>query len=285
MPRVTYLLSVVAIAGCFSLSGCTGADTTPVAPPPADTDKPAAPLAPPPFDPSAMADPGTTLIPSVIETQKALEAAGIGAQLVDYMSERNYDMKNENKDNVSVRTGVVIADVLLTVKTAPKEKLIANLDKISQGMSQLDGGKDIVTTVADIKDRVQGDGVTRDELLKELDELSGVVIPELEFNGEDRIVPLIQAGSWLEGANLVAKAVKKAGKPDAADNLLKQPAVVDYFIKYVASEGKEKAPAAITEKLTESLQVLKGLANKTEPFTNEDIDLVIKTTDDVLALL
>lgn len=258
-------------------------------PPPAETPTPTpeAPATPPPLTPEQLAGgaENIALVPSVIETQSALEAAGITTKLADLLKEKQFDMASKDKDNVAVRTGVVIADLMLTVKTASDEKLVEHLDRIKQGLEMLEGGADIAATVTDIKDRVKGKSVTRDELLKELDELSGAVIPELEFNGQKRIVPLIQAGSWLEGANLVGKAVKGANNPGAADAMLKQPAVVDYFIKYVKTEGAEKAPAAVTQKLEESLTVLKGLAEKKEPFTAADIDTVIKTTDDVLALL
>src|SRR5690606_6319473 len=117
------------------------------------------------------------------------------------------------------------------------------------------------------------------------EQLSGAVIPELEFNGRDRIVPLIQAGSWLEGANLVARAVTEAGTPEAASGLLKQPAVVDYFIRYVRAEGQNKAPAGVTDTLESALESLGAIARKPEPLTAEDVALVIRTTDAVLALL
>ena len=226
-----------------------------------------------------------TLVPSPVETQKALERAGIETQLASLIESRTYAVADDNSDNAAVRTGVVIADMLLSVKTSSTEDLLTHLDQVKSGMDQLGGGKDIVATVEDIEERVKGDAVTRDELLRELDELSGAVIPELEFNGQERIVPLIQAGSWLEGANLLAKAVKAADKPDAADGLLKQPAVVDYFLEYVREEGQDKAPAAVTEKLDTALKTLKGVAEKSEPLSHDDIDTVIKTTDDVLALL
>jgi hypothetical protein len=268
-----------------ALTACSG---TPPEPPPADTvvvPPVADVVAPPPFDPSATASENIALVPSVVETQSALEAAGITTKLADLIADRAFDVNNENKDNIAVRTGVVIADMLLTVKTSPKDKLLDQLEKIKTGLGKLDGGPDIATTISDIEERVRADAVTREELLKELDELSGAVIPELEFNGQKRIVPLIQAGSWLEGANLVSQAVKAAGKPDAADALLKQPAVVDYFIKYVANEGSAVAPAAVTTKLSESLTTLKGLAEKKDALTNDDIDSVTKVTSDVLALL
>jgi hypothetical protein len=225
------------------------------------------------------------LVPSPVETQRALERTGVETALAELIQDREFDVSNADIDNAAVRTGVVIADLLLTVKTSSDEDLIARMEQVQKGMTQLDGGQDILRTIDDIKERVRGDAVTRDELLKELDELSGAVIPELEFNGRERVVPLIQAGSWLEGANLLGKAVKASGRPDAADGLLKQPAVVDYFLTYVRTKGAERAPEAVTKKLEESLITLKGIANKSEPLDMEDIDAVIKTTDDVLALL
>ena len=274
--RPSVLTLVLAVA-------CTGEPSAPevTTPPPPVSD------APPTLSAAELASgsENIALVPSVVETQSALTAAGIDAKLADLIAHREFDVKNANKDNVAVRTGVVVADMLLTVKTAEKDQLLANLAKIKEGMVTLDGGADIQTVVTEMEEGVKGDSLTRDQLLKELDELSGAVIPELKFNGQTRIVPLIQAGSWVEGANLVSKAVKQAGKPEAADSLLKQPAVVDYFIQYVKTEGQAQAPEAVTLKLEESLGVLKALAEKKEPFTAEDLDKVVAATDDVLKLL
>jgi hypothetical protein len=231
------------------------------------------------------ADKRFTLVPSPVETQGALEAAGIDTKLATLIKSRTMDFADQDVDDIAVRTGVVIADMLLTVKTASDEQLLTHLEHIKVGMKGLDGGSDIDRTLDDIIDRVKGQAVTRDELLKELDELSGAIIPELEFNGNKRIVPLIQAGSWLEGTNLVARATQQADKPSAADGILKQPHVVDYFISYVKGEGRDKAPAAVTDKLEASLNTLKGLASKSEGLTAEDIATVVQVTEDVLALL
>ncbi|MEZ4239166.1 MAG: hypothetical protein R3F59_24035 [Myxococcota bacterium] len=225
------------------------------------------------------------LVPSPMETQRALEASGIQTQLATLIPKHDFDMASGDTDQAAIRTGVVLADLLLTTKGASKPEIVSRLNDIATGMDQLGGGADIQATLKDFVERVQTDAVSRDELLKEFDELSGVMIPELEFNGQDRIVPLIEAGSWLEGANLVARAIKAAPDRSAAERLLKAPSVVDYFIKYVREEGADKAPPAVTKKLKEALLTLKGLAEKTEPLTDEDIDTVIRVTDDVLALM
>lgn len=225
------------------------------------------------------------LVPSPAETQKALKAAGIDTELNSLISDHGFDFEAAELDEVAVRTGVVLADLLLTVKTSDDAQLLDHLEKLRTGMNQLNGGSDIDSLIQDMQERIRNKSVTRDEMLKEIDELSGAVIPELEFNGQERVVPLIEAGSWLEGANLVAKAVKAAGDPSKAEGLLKQPHVVEYFIKYVKNEGSEKAPPAVTEKLEASLNTLKGLAEKTEPLDEADIDQVVQVTNDVLALL
>ncbi len=269
------------VASLMLLAACSGG--TAPAPEPAEPANPETPELT--KQELAAAAESVTIVPSPVETQRALERAGIETELSSLIGERDLRVTNANPDNAAVRTGVVIADMLLTVKASSKEELLGRVSQVQKGMEQLDGGRDILVTLDDIKDRVRGDSVTRDELLKELDELSGAVIPELEFNGRQRIVPLIQAGSWLEGANLLAKAVKQAGKPEAADGLLKQPAVVDYFLTYVRTEGAEKAPEAVTEKLEASLSALREIATKEGTLTLDDIEVVIKTTDDVLALL
>jgi hypothetical protein len=226
-----------------------------------------------------------TLVPSPVETQKAMEAAGIDKQLADLIVKREFDLNEKDIDDVAVRTGVGMANMLLTVKTASDDQLLSHLEQIQIGMKLLGGGSDIDATIIEIRERVKAEAVTRDELLKELDELSGALIPELEFNGVKRIVPLIQAGSWLQGSNLVAKAIKEVNKPETGNDLLKKPEVVGYFIKYVATTGKDKAPAAVTDRLEASLQTLKSLASKADSFTSEDIDTVISVTDAVLTLL
>lgn len=283
MPRPLRpgLLSLLLLA-----AACSGSE--PVKPPAPAPEAPA-PGNPetPPVDVTALQAGAekNALVPSPVETQKALEAAGVATKLATLIPNHDFDFANAGTDHAAVRTGVVLADLLLSTKDGKKEELVGRLQKIDQGMTQLGGGTDITATLKDYQERIQADAVTRDDLLKEFDELSGVVIPELEFNGQDRVVPLIEAGSWLEGANLVAKAIKSAPDRTAGEKLLKAPSVVDYFLQYVKTDGAAKAPEAVTKKLEEALGALKALAEKKEPLTDADIDAVIKVTDEVLTLL
>lgn len=274
------LLSLV-VAAC----GSTEPATTP-----SPTDKPVADAAPADvektFDPATLqaAAEQVALVPSPAEMQRSLDKASVNKALASMVKDRDIQMNVENKDQIAVRCGVVLADLVLTVKDSPKETLVARLDRLAEGLNKLGAGSDVQATIADMKTRVLNDAVARDELLKEMDELSGVMVPELEYEAGEWVVPLIQAGSWLEGAHLVSGALKEVGRTDAADNLLKQPAVVDYFIKYVEREGGSKAPDEVVARLKETLSTLKTVAAK-PTLAAEDVDTIHSSTGAVLTLL
>lgn len=284
---------VSALATAALLAACDGGAEAPHDAPAPTTNAPAAPAeaAANPDLPAVTAQDlangseNRTLVPSPIETQNALEAAGVDTKLATLVPERKFDLARSDPDYIAIRTGVILADTLLTVVSAETPALVSRLDQVRTGLSSLKAGADLDAQLMNMSDRLKGGSVTRGELLKQFDDLSGAVIPELEFEGSARLVPLIQAGSWLSGANLVAKAIQAKGDPAAADALLKQPAVVAYFLKYVQTEGADKAPAPVTAKLVESLTTLQALSQKTEPLTKDDVATVVRTTDEVLALL
>lgn len=225
-----------------------------------------------------------TLVPSPAEMQRALDKAGIQQGLSKLVTERKLKMDIENKDVIAVRTGVVLADALLTVKDAPKDKLNERLGQVKVGMAGLGAGNDIQSTIDELIAKVTNDGITRDDLVKELDEMHGAIIPEIKYEAGERCVPLIQAGSWLEGSNLLAAAIISANKPEAGTQLLRQPQVADYFLKYVKVEGEGKAPDEVLKQLETTLNKLKEIASKPE-LSMDDLKEVKSQTDAVLAML
>ena len=70
----------------------------------------------------------------------------------------------------------------------------------------------------------------------------------------------------------------------AADTLLKQPAVVDYFIKYVNREGNEKAPDEVVKRLQETLSTLKEVASQ-PTLGAEEVETIHSSTGAVLTML
>ncbi len=277
--RIPMLLTALVMVACSG--GETPEPTAPPAPVAPESDK--GPTAPGLSELQELAQ-NIALVPSPAEMQKALSSAGIEARLSEMVPDRQLKMDVPNKDQVAVRTGVVLADMLLTVRKADKDRLVAQFGQIKQGMGELGAGSDIAATIDDIVGRVQNDAVSRDELVKELDELSGAMIPEIEYEAGDWAVPLIQAGSWLEGSNLVASALRASGTYDNATDLLKQPAVVSYFLKYVHTEGADKAPSQVVAQLETTLNTLAEICAK-PTISEEDVVTIQTSTSSVLDLL
>ncbi len=281
----SWIRPVLFSAVLVGASACGGTPEAP-APAPGPAPEPApAPQAAPSLDLATLQAQAQNiaLTPSPAEMQAALSKAQITQSLAELVQKREVDMDTPNKDRVAVRTGVLVADVVLTIKTAPKEDLVARLQGIQKGMQQLGGGADIDNTITDLVNRIQNDAVSRDELVKDIDELAGVIIPEIEYEAGEKVVPLIQAGSWLEGANLVSSAVMASGKFDTADALLKQPEVVKYFRQYVKIEG-ENAPDEVVAKLEQTLGQLEMITSG-ETLGEEEVKTINEQTDAVLALL
>jgi hypothetical protein len=275
------------------LAGCDGAETTtktegnPDAPPQPTMAPDTTPATPPPalkLEELQAAAQNVTLVPSPIEMQHALDKAGVTTGLSALVPERKLKMDVQNKDVVAVRTGVVLADTMLTVKDAPKEKLVERLAAVKAGMAALGAGGDIGATIDDLSNRITNDALSRDDLVKELDELHGAIIPEISYEAGDRCVPLLQAGAWLEGSNLVSSAIVTANKPDAGNALLRQPQVADYFLKYVDVEGAGKAPDEVVKQLHTTLTKLKEIAAK-PALSLDDAKDVKSQTDAILAML
>ena len=224
------------------------------------------------------------LVPSPTETQAALTKAGIEAALSDLVQDRSYSDKND-ADHVAVRTGVVMADVLLTLKSSEKAKLTERLKAIESGMGTLGVSGDLQATLTELVSQVENDQVDpeRNDLLRDLEDVAGSKIPAAEFDS-DKYLPLLQAGSWLEGANLIARAMQAEGKFEQANQLLRQPEVVEYFLRYVEDEGQERADDHILVTLKDTLNVLLTTAQK-ESLSSEDVKTIQEATDSVLALL
>ena len=230
------------------------------------------------------------LVPSPAEMKKALEKAGISQNISDFIPEnnRNIKMNVDNKDQIAVRTGVVMADLVLTVAAkdgkADKDFKLKRLDLLQEGFKKLGAGSDVDQTINELKASIETAAINDQDLLMQLDELSGVMVPELEYEAGTWVVPLIQAGSWLEGSYLVSSAIIDKKKYEKASDLLKQPKVADYFLKYVQREGRDKAPDNVVQQLEQTLLKLKDIASK-DALNQADVEEVNKLTKAVIKLL
>ena len=225
------------------------------------------------------------LVPSPVEMQSKLSKAGLQTELSTLVTtEDKIKVVVEDNDQTAIRTGVVLADLVLTIKVSSKEQILARLSKLKAGFDKLGAGSDIKVTIEEFESNVNKGETGRTEMLEEFDLYSKVMVTELEYEAGDWVVPLVQAGTWLEGANLVAKVMVKEGKYDSADEFFRQKEIVEYFISYVGRKGKDKAPDGVVKTLSETLTKLKTIAAKPK-IEEADVKEIEALTSKVLALL
>ena len=221
------------------------------------------------------------LVPSPIKMQKMLNEAGIAGSLGSFLPKRSIGMNTKDQEQLAIRCGILTADLTLTVDSADPKMMISQLKILKMGMKKLNTGSDIQGVLDELIFVAGKTPINRKELTQELDELSSVIIPEIKHETDDWIVPLIQAGSWLEGVHLISSALQKKGTPSGI-NLLKQPGAAKYFMRYIDREGRQHAPVPIINQLKSTLNKLDAIANK-ESISIEDINMVQSETAALLS--
>jgi hypothetical protein len=239
------------------------------------------------IDPASLEDAvnKAELVPSPVEMQEKLSKAGLQTELSTLVATENkIKVVVEDNDQTAIRTGVVLADLVLTIKVSSKEQILDRLAKLKAGFEKLGAGSDIKVTIEEFEANVNKGETGRAELLEEFDLYSQVMVTELEYEAGDWVVPLIQAGTWLEGANLVSKIMVKEGKYDSADKFFRQKEIVEYFISYVDRKGKDKVPDGVVKTLSETLTALKTISAKPK-IEEADVKEIESLTSTVLSLL
>ncbi|MEC7987685.1 MAG: hypothetical protein VX278_21130, partial [Myxococcota bacterium] len=148
------------------------------------------------------------LVPSPLKMKEEFKKKGLEANLSTYVQKKDFKMDITDKDQLALRAGVLLCDLVLTVETAPAADSIQNLEALKIGFNGLGAGGDIAATIDELIDTLKGENPNKGALLSDMDDLSQVMVPELKYEAGEWVVPLIQAGSWLEGANLVSAAIK-----------------------------------------------------------------------------
>lgn len=216
------------------------------------------------------ADSLSALTPSPREVVAAMKAAGLSPSIGDLVPDRSLSMDGMNKNLVAVWTGVLAADAVLTNTDASQELFVSRLKAVESGMASLGAGSGLMDTIGDSIVRVENGTSSRDEFLREFEEILAMKVPGEAWGPEDNTGVLVQAGTWLAGVNLVSSAIIAEEKQGAAQVLLRHGDVVDHFLYYVRVEGPSNTPLAGLEVLDASLVQLGLLTKKAELLTLDD---------------
>jgi len=255
----------------LTVAGCGSPPPAPKPEPKTDAPTPAAP------SPEAVSK---ILAPSPLKLETEVREAGVAEALADLVPSTPAEIDTADKDRVAVRTGVVLAYTVLGGKNTPKADFLVQLRSARNGMAALGAGAGLMSTIDDSITKVENDAASREDFLRELDGIVGYSVPEQGWGPDDRTGPLLQAGAWLAGTNVVARAIVRSGKAEAAEKLLRRKDVVNYFLGYAKGTGQQKA-GPIADQLVTTLNKLAEIADK-PTLTLDDAQAVADATDALL---
>ncbi|HND34284.1 MAG TPA: hypothetical protein PLA94_29990 [Myxococcota bacterium] len=222
------------------------------------------------------------LVPPPAKVQESLQKAGIQADVQSIVGSKIIRPIGESNDETAVRTGVLLAQLVLTTRSAPRPESLARLTAVREGLSTLGAAPGLVESLEQLAAGLGNDAINESDRAMELERIAKVIV-EQGYKSGPRTVPLLQAGGWLAGSNVVASAVLSSGKIDAA-SLLKQPEVAAYFLGFVRSEGQKADLPPVMAKVEATLQLLQSLAERPTIGT-EELQQVQTYTNDLLGLL
>ena len=224
------------------------------------------------------------LIPSPLEVENAVRKSGVATDLQSRVPlTRGYEITAETHiDRVAMQTGVLLTDVILTARDADGVVLSKRLAQIGMGLKKLGAEEKILKTVQEFENGIAVDVIPREALLEEMGRITDLMAPEKKWGPEPQTGPLVQAGAWLAGVHMVATAVLESNRVDTADQLLKHPEVVSYFIGYVST--KNDAPSTVVHVLLKRLEDLQARTEK-EHLTRADVESIVSTTDGIFRQL
>lgn len=246
------------------------------------------PPAPPPVPPSAgSADQKVKVAispPSPLTAKRAVAEAGIDAELARLVPVRHFHLQDTSVEVVALRTGVILADTVLSLEITDAAELDQRLGEIAEGLGAIGVAADVCASVADLRTRFARKELDRAGLLPALDALVARVVPPEGLSAQDRGAPLVQAGAWLATTHLVADAAVRGKKTAAADTLLHQAAIADFYLSFVRSGTQGRPPGDALLGIEGQLVALRDLASKAA-FTDADVLAIRDKTAAMLGLL
>jgi hypothetical protein len=214
----------------------------------------------------------------IMQVMRSMDLAGKTSALVPIVA---VDFKPMDGQRVAFNTGLLVADLVLSLEDAKGPELSTRLNNIRQGLAELGMGETQLGEMDKLSRRLAAGKTTSEELAAELDVLQGRLMDDVsQYSSPDALMG-IQAGAWLRAVNVVATLLLNTGKAAEGAHLFAQPDLVEHFSTYLKKNQDKAVDNPALEASLPYLAELKKIASKPE-LTAADVDAVQKATGSIL---
>jgi hypothetical protein len=195
------------------------------------------------------------------------------------LSSFNTKTNYTNKYTIALNLGTRICDAFLSVQAKDKK----NFNPMAMAVTGLSGklGADIEQTMNEkMFDLVKKDKWP--EVRQMLDEQQNSVKDKLNKLDKDAAV-LVTVGGWLQGLNIVSKALSNSYNADGT-GIIRNVKLVEYLIGEMNGLGAQAKSNDIVKKISAQLPELKNLVNveKNKPISPESIKKISALTSGLM---
>lgn len=256
------------------------------------TPEPAAPAEPSPearaipdkVDFAAVSNTGRTamFVPAPTEFEAVLRANAPGADLKSMVPAGTHALEGLSRPLLALETGTRITAVLLTADGSDTPALITRMKHAREGLVALKAGPAVLQEVDSFVADVESGALKPAELTPALDVLSERIHDELNTHTDPATATLVQAGGWVQGAHLLARALRKGTVgPDAA-MLFSQASLVHHFEQFLKASDPARAGDPRVSTVIEKISELRWIAGQ-DPITGDHVQEVERLTGEIIA--
>ena len=201
-------------------------------------------------------------VPAPTEFEAVLAANAPGLDLKSMVPSGTRPLAGLSRPLLALETGTRITAVLLTADREDRAGLVTRLKAAREGLVALDAGEAVLKQVDAFVADVESGSLQASELLPALDVLSERIHAELDEHADRTTATLVQAGGWVQGAHLLARALSR-GKlsPDAAA-LFHQGSLVHHFEFFLKASDPARAGDPVVLGVIEKIGELRWLAGQ-----------------------
>ncbi len=236
------------------------------------------------IDLEAVANEGRTamFVPAPSEFEAVLAANAAGLDLKSLVPSGTRSLAGLSKPLLALETGTRITAVLLTADAGDRPGLVARLGAAREGLVALAAGDAVLQEIDAFTADVQGGTLESRELTPALDVLSERIHDALHENTDRNTATLVQAGGWVQGAHLLARALGRGElTPDAAA-LFHQASLVHHFELFLKASDPARAGDPRLNTVIERMGELRWLAGQ-EALTQEQVRDIQRLTGEIIA--
>lgn len=191
----------------------------------------------PGVDVAPPSDPGV-LSPS--ELYDLAVKAGVGEATVNAVPRRLYSMSAGSPELAAVRTGVVLADAILSASATNAHDILERMRLVEAGLVAMGADEERRGQAGAIRAELERDREVPGSLAVALNRLVERPPPTGAAETLILLTRLLQVGAWLATLDTLAAGMDGAGKPELAATLLSRPAEASYFLAWTrrATQGR-----------------------------------------------